>query len=197
MRETPDTRVTVVQHADKERTPGDPGLSRLGRAQAAHVAARLATERIDVLWSSPLRRARETAAPIAASSGQPVLEDERLSERMNWTGLLPIEDFLADWQRATADRTYAPRLGDSSQVAGARFADAVRSAARDHPGEHAVLVTHGGVTVDGLRTLVGDETLSDIFPGWAAGVPACGLTTLRVSDPGVRLLAVADTAHLP
>jgi probable phosphoglycerate mutase len=41
----------------------DPELSEAGQAQAHHLAAYLSTERIDAVYSSPLRRALETAAP--------------------------------------------------------------------------------------------------------------------------------------
>lgn len=49
------------------RSVDDPGLTELGHRQAAAVAARLAGLRVDRLLVSPLVRARETAAPIAAA----------------------------------------------------------------------------------------------------------------------------------
>ncbi len=47
----------------------DPGLNDLGRAQAAAIAPRLIAAGAE-LFSSPLRRARETAAPVEAALGQ-------------------------------------------------------------------------------------------------------------------------------
>ena len=44
----------------------DPELTAAGRAQADAVADRLAAERIDAIYVSPLRRTAETAAPLAA-----------------------------------------------------------------------------------------------------------------------------------
>ncbi|MGK2948889.1 MAG: phosphoglycerate mutase family protein, partial [Acidimicrobiales bacterium] len=54
--------VLVVQHGEKVRAAGDPGLTKLGHQQAATVAAWLSEGRGDIasIWSSPLRRARET-----------------------------------------------------------------------------------------------------------------------------------------
>ncbi|MFM8973933.1 MAG: histidine phosphatase family protein [Actinomycetota bacterium] len=64
-----------IRHAEPERiesgsgVPADPALTAAGRAQAERLAAWLAGEQIDVVYASPQRRARETAAPIAAAHG--------------------------------------------------------------------------------------------------------------------------------
>lgn len=64
------TSVIVVQHGDKERHPGDPGLTASGRSQAAATAAWLAeSETPSALYSSPIRRAVETAGTIAEALG--------------------------------------------------------------------------------------------------------------------------------
>jgi broad specificity phosphatase PhoE len=55
-------------------------LDEAGRAQALELAERAAAHRFAVLWSSPLLRARETAAAIARRTGLEVREDERLAE---------------------------------------------------------------------------------------------------------------------
>jgi probable phosphoglycerate mutase len=54
----------------------DPGLTPLGAAQAAVTARRLATETIDAIYVSPLRRSQETAAALADRLGiQPITVD--------------------------------------------------------------------------------------------------------------------------
>ena len=45
--------------------PADPELSDAGHEQARHLAAYLRSETIHALYASPMRRARETAAPVA------------------------------------------------------------------------------------------------------------------------------------
>jgi phosphohistidine phosphatase len=72
----------VVRHAHAD--PGDPDelrpLSACGREQAQALAERLAADAGPVLVvSSPLLRARETAAPIARAAGAELRVDERLS----------------------------------------------------------------------------------------------------------------------
>ena len=98
------TTIYLVQHAEKERVPGDPGLTELGRGQAAVTAGWLQRMELHALYSSPLRRAQETAEPIARVTGLPVQLDSRLRERWNWDGTQPFDAFLADWDRSTQDR---------------------------------------------------------------------------------------------
>jgi len=52
-----------IENADGR--PADPPLSEVGREQALLMARWLARERIDRLYSSPMQRALETAAPLA------------------------------------------------------------------------------------------------------------------------------------
>ena len=74
-------RLIVVRHA--EAAPGDPDETRpltpAGQDAARALGERLAGERIDVILTSPLLRARETAEAIARSSQAPVEIDERLA----------------------------------------------------------------------------------------------------------------------
>lgn len=58
----------------------DPGLSTLGHNQAARAAKDLETASISTLISSPLRRAQETAAPLANRLGKLVDIDTRVAE---------------------------------------------------------------------------------------------------------------------
>jgi phosphohistidine phosphatase len=74
-------RLFVVRHA--EAAPGEPDdlrpLTEAGRAAARALGATLAAEGIECVLSSPLLRARETAAEIARASGAPLEIEERLA----------------------------------------------------------------------------------------------------------------------
>ena len=87
------TLIYLVQHGDKERLAGDPGLTELGHGQARATARWLQGSGLQALFSSPLRRARETAAAIAAATGLPVQLDSRLRERLNWDGTQTFDSF--------------------------------------------------------------------------------------------------------
>ncbi len=193
--------VLVLQHAEKVRSSGDPGLTDLGRAQAAHAAGWLKrTQRVSAVWSSPLRRARETAEPLAAAFSHPIRTDRRLSERMNWDDedVLSLEEFLAEWQSASADRLYHPRVGDSSTEASDRFIEAIFDITTSAPNLSCiVVVAHGGVTVDALRTLIGDDVLDEQAPELISnGVPCCAITRLRVQRRDLTVAALPSTSHM-
>lgn len=192
--------VLVVQHGEKVRSAGDPGLTEVGHRQAATVARWLAENRPDVgaIFASPLQRARETAAPIAAALGLVVKTDPRFRERMNWgdDSSISLDEFLTEWQRATHDRFYQPLVGDSSNDASARFIDALVDLEQDEA-DVIVVVAHGGVTVDALRTIAGDASVSEANIDLISdGVPSCAITQLRVSRGTVTVIDYPSTDHL-
>jgi broad specificity phosphatase PhoE len=59
-----------------------------------------------------------------------------------------------------------------------------------------VAVTHGGVTIDLLRTLLGDESLPALL--LRDGIPACALTTIQINEPNhdqdMQVTAMAEIA---
>ncbi|MEV4509315.1 histidine phosphatase family protein [Dactylosporangium sp. NPDC049525] len=180
--------VYLVRHAEKRSEPGDPGLTERGGWQAAQTALWLSGVGLHAVYSSPLCRAWQTAAPIARATGLDVRRDERLRERMNWDGVEPIEDFLAAWSRCVRDRDFVPRMGDSSRQAGARLHAFLQDRV-DEPGAVAA-VTHGGVTADLLRTLVGDDRVpAEVVHH---GIPSCAITVLD----GSTVVDVARMDHL-
>ena len=119
-----ETTVIIVQHGEKRKEPGDPALTARGERQAAACARVLADRRVAAVYTSPLRRAFDTARPIGLAVGTKVAVVPALRERMNWSPDcgLDLTAFLAEWERATADRSYQPAVGDSSGTAGDGFA---------------------------------------------------------------------------
>lgn len=90
-----------------------------------------------------------------------------------------------------------PPSGDSSRRAAERMLEALADIANRHRGEVVVVVTHGGVTVDLLRTLLGDETVGSITPNLLmAGVPSCALTTLTRLGEAWSVDRIASVEHL-
>jgi broad specificity phosphatase PhoE len=182
------TLIYLVQHGDKERAAGDPGLTALGTRQAAVTARWLQERGLRALYSSPLRRARETAAPVASATGLSVQLETRLRERLNWDGSQTFGAFLADWGRSTRDRDFVLGNGESSRSAGERMR-AFLAGLTGRPGPIAA-VSHGGATTDLLRTLLGDDALSPQLLD--QGIPACAITTLD----DLAVAGIASIAHL-
>ena len=105
--------IFLVRHGEAAASWGqspDPGLSKLGREQAADAAQVLLPE-LDsdsLLISSPLLRARETAEPLASALGFPVREDSAFSE-------IPAPVPLPrrqDWLRGFMQQQWQEQPGD-------------------------------------------------------------------------------------
>jgi len=152
------TTLILARHGETEwnrdgRFQGhaDPPLNETGRTQARQLAATLADEPIDAIYSSDLRRAHETAQIVAASKGIDVVVDPDLRERDvgEWSGLtMPeIEERYPDELRRFRDEGVS--VGETREALAERVLAAVRRIAEAHPNGHVLVVTHGGA----LRTL--------------------------------------------
>ncbi|WP_051450151.1 histidine phosphatase family protein [Actinospica robiniae] len=180
--------VYLIQHAEKLREPGDPGITELGRAHATLTGAWAQRTGIRRVYCSPLRRSWQTAQVIADAVDVQPVQDGRATERMNWDGTVPFAHFSAEWARTVEDRAYTPSNGDSSHAAASRLLALVREVGMtDSP---AAIVTHGGVTVDLLRTLLEDTVIADSL--LTTGVPSCAITTLNRTTAA----SVASVEHL-
>lgn len=123
-------------------------LSDAGREMAAAVARRFAADGVPVgrVVASPLQRAQETAAPIAAAFGLSVDTDERLIEAWNlWEGS-PLQsgpkDFIhpRNWWRLR--NPWRPSWGEPYKEQAERMWAAIRDAAAATPDKDTVLVSH-------------------------------------------------------
>src|SRR5207244_9456693 len=122
--------ITFVRHGETAHNAGgrlqgraDVELSARGLEQVARLATRLATYEIAGVYSSPLRRARQTAMAIAAVAGCEVEVDDRLIELDygDWDGR-PLGEIGPDaWAAWRADPSFAPPGGESLQVVTARI----------------------------------------------------------------------------
>jgi 2,3-bisphosphoglycerate-dependent phosphoglycerate mutase len=89
-------RHALPQRIENASGPADPQLDEVGHGQAALMAAYLAQEQIDEIWASPMRRAQQTADPLAAHFGQSIHTDDRLAEydKLDPT-YIPVEELKA------------------------------------------------------------------------------------------------------
>jgi len=126
----------------------DPPLNRTGRAQAVDLSAALMAEQLSAVYSSPLRRALETAEVLAASHGlEPVpVDDLREVDVGSWSGLTRAEveeRFPAQFAR-WLDYGQGWEDGETYEEMGRRAVDALLLLAAAHDGERVLAVTHGG-----------------------------------------------------
>jgi broad specificity phosphatase PhoE len=148
------TKVLLVRHGATEwnhtkRAQGhaDIELDEEGRQQARHVANELAGYDIAAVYSSDLKRALDTAAPIAAAHRVGVTADPAFREidQGEWEGL-HVDEIRRRWPELWGPaRHYCARPGGESpqEVRERALAGLARVAAR-HPGATVVVVSHGG-----------------------------------------------------
>jgi broad specificity phosphatase PhoE len=148
---------TAWNHAGRIQGHQDVGLDETGHAQAAAVAPAMAALAPAYVWSSDLRRTRETVAPVAAACGIEATYDARLRE----FGFGPYEGLdHATLAERDPESHAALRRGDYDQVTHAEPTAEVRArmlaALRDLLGhldadQTALAVSHGAA----LRLAVG------------------------------------------
>jgi broad specificity phosphatase PhoE len=160
---------------------------------AAKRGARREARRIAAVYSSPLERARETAAPIAAAVGCDVRVDDGLLELDvgTWTGLeLKAATKRPEW--ATIQRYpsgFAFPDGESFLAMQARVVATLDRLRTAHPGETIVAVSHA----DPIRAAVAHAmgTHLDLFQ--RVVISPCSLTAIAYGDGGPMVLTVNTT----
>ena len=160
------TEIHLVRHAAHDRlgrvlTGRMTGvrLGPEGRAQADRLAGHFADMELAAVYSSPMERALETAAPIGERSGRPVeiLAAANEIDFGDWAG----QDFEAlardpRWTHWNAARSIARTPGGETMLAvQARMVGAVERIGAAHPHGRVVLVSHGDVLKAGLAYYLG------------------------------------------
>ena len=126
----------------------DPPLNETGRAQAAELAAVLAGIQLAAVYSSPLRRALETAELVAATHGVDPVPIDALREVDvgSWQGLTRAEVGVRFPEQLSRWFDYAQGWedGESYEEMGRRVVSALLELAAAHEGQRILAVTHGG-----------------------------------------------------
>ncbi len=134
---------------------GNPQLTDVGQAQAAAAAARLARSGAEVVVSSPLSRARQTAEAVAAALGLDVEVEEgfRETDFGDWEGYT-FADIRQKWPRELdawlASSAVAPPFGESFDATTTRVRQARDRVLVRHGGKKVVVVSH----VSPIKTLL-------------------------------------------
>lgn len=175
-----ETVLFLVRHGEAEQNvrrildsfPGNPafGLTETGKEQVRRSAEAIAREGIDFLFSSPLRRTRETAEAIAeVCGGVPVNFDDRLRETDfgTWSGRL-ADDFWAEYPdpKMRADGNGDEGLEGYCSMR-RRLADFLNDVLSGNEGRRIAVVSHGDPLEQLHGLLVGDDigaTLSGWYP---------------------------------
>ena len=126
----------------------DPPLNATGRAQAVDLSVTLMAEELAAVYSSPLRRAYETAEVVAASHGlEPATVDAlREVDVGSWSGLTraEIEQQFPEQYARWLDYGQGWEDGETYEQMAERVVAALLELASGHDGGRVVAVTHGG-----------------------------------------------------
>ena len=188
----------LVRHAlpvrrEVESGAADPDLSVEGLEQARHFAEYMALEHIDAMYSSPMRRAMQTAEPLARIKGMtPVVVDGVAEWDKDSNEYIPVEELKRTndprWQEMVAG-------GWNSHEDRAEFNERVNTSletiVRDNPGGRVVVTCHGGVINAYLAGVLGLSEDQFFYPNYTS------IHRIAASSKGHRsILSVNETSHL-
>lgn len=199
------TRILAVRHGETTwnrdtRIQGhtDIDLNDLGRWQAGRLAQALRDESIAAVYSSDLKRARDTAQAVADVHDLPVHAHFGLRERAfgrfeghTWDELelhYPAETLA--WRKRMPD--FAPPGGETLLQLRERVIQTVLSLAERHPGEQILVVAHGGV----LDVLYRAATRLELQAPRTWQLANAGVNRLLWSPEGLALVGWGDVRHL-
>jgi probable phosphoglycerate mutase len=191
--------ITVIGGEDRFAGDIDVPLSDTGREQAQALGARLAAERLDAVYASPLGRALETARLVAAPHGREVIPRAELREisHGHWEGKTRAEVeklYPLEYTRWESDPfSFAPAGGETGLAVTARALPALLEIVATHP-EHSVLVVSHKATI---RLLI--SALLGFDPRSYRDRLKCRPASLSILDFGdstrARLALFNDTSH--
>jgi len=155
--------IYVVRHGETDSNKArklmgqriDEPLNAEGVAQANALAEELRMEKFDVIFTSPLRRARQTAEMVANRIGAPIMERKELLERdfgslsgHSWEEMSKgVASGSVDFQSKDLEQNYdyRPYGGESVEDVKARFLHFLDDVRRDYAGKKVLIVAHGGI----------------------------------------------------
>jgi probable phosphoglycerate mutase len=172
-------------------------LSPRGLEEAERLVERLAGVPVDAIWTSPLERCRETAAPLARSRGlAPVAHPGLLEvDYGDWSGRSIAQVRRTRLWRAVMLAPSAVRFpgGESLLEVQSRMVDATAALVERHPGGTVVAVSHA----DPIRLLVAHLVGAHADHLQRITIDTASITAFALADGTVpRLLTVNHTADL-
>ncbi|HDV4624927.1 TPA: histidine phosphatase family protein [Bacillus anthracis] len=141
------TTIYFVRHAHSTYTKEERErpLSEKGHCDAENVTSLLKDKHIDVVISSPYKRAVQTVQGIANTYHVSIEIEEGLRERL--LSSEPIADFNDAIENVWEDWSFAYEGGESNDVAQRRAVICMQSILKKYKGKNIVIGTHGNIMV--------------------------------------------------
>lgn len=189
---------TEVNRLGNIQGVGPAPLNETGRTQAVRLARALRADAPFVLYSSPLRRALETAQAVAEHTRAEIVQDDGLIEMDvgEFEGLSGSQlrerfpEVMRMWDQDAA-HTVMPG-GESLSDVRARAWQAVKRLAERHPSETVLAVTHN-FTIQAIICTALGMPLNNFR---RLRVDLASITRLDVSIDRVTQVSINETSHL-
>ncbi len=191
------TEIALIRHGHAVRINGDyikAPLTEIGQQQAQATGNFFfpPAHKLAALYTSPLRRTRETAEAIGTLLGLPISEQLGVQEVRNrelpilvaleFLSLFdPVEDYL---DRHVGQAINWPIEGRVSKV--------ILELVAKHPDSKVGVVTHSGIISSVLSWCLPEER----WKWWRYTVGNCSITKVLFTGQQVKVLAIDDTTHL-
>jgi 2,3-bisphosphoglycerate-dependent phosphoglycerate mutase len=191
----------LIRHAlpiRRELTEGraDPELSADGLKQAEHLGKYLASEHLDAVYASSMRRAKETAQPLIAHRDLELqIEPDVAEYDKDSPEYVPVEELRATndprWQ-AMRDGKWEMGAEDQATFR-TRIIAGIERIVTNHPGQRVAVVCHGGVINAYLAMLLGlpSDIPGFFYPNYTS------IHRVAAASSGQRsLVTINETSHL-
>lgn len=156
-------KIYIVRHGETDSNKAgklmgqriDESLNAEGLKQARKLAEDLALDKFDVIFSSPLKRAVETAKIISDKMRVPVVHRKNLMERdfgnlsgRSWDEMLKgVGPEITDFRSKDFEQSYnyRPYGGESVEDVKKRFLEFIEELKKDYSDKKVLIVAHGGI----------------------------------------------------
>lgn len=192
--------IILIRHAipvrrELETGIADPELSPAGVRQSELLAQYLSSETLDALYASPMRRAQETAAPIAESLSLGVSIVDGVAEfDRNSEWYVPVEELKAAndprWHELISGQWSG--TDESEKEFSERVVDSIENIIANHSGQRVAVVCHGGVINTYIASILGLGSQRGFFyPNYTS------IHRIAAARSGERsVVTLNETSHL-
>lgn len=198
-------RLIILRHGETEwnreekfRGMADLPLTENGLQQAGHAARRIAELKPTVIYSSPLRRALQTAEAVGKAAGLPVHREEGLKDidYGTWQGL-SLPEAYNKYRKAYLQWLHSPQLvefprGESLPIVQDRVKKLLKFIDENHKDDAILFVTHKVVCKVLVLTLLG----ADLSHFWQIKQDVAAINVFDKRNVFLMAWAINETCHL-
>ena len=176
-------------------------LNENGRESAIEAGKTLANTHIDLAFSSPLKRAKETAELVLAGRDIPIIEDKRIEEicfgicegmRGRDENGQPVGCFAEFF--AHPEQYQAPENGEDAKMLCARtwnFLEDITT--REELQDKSILIATHGAALQSMMLWVNKQPICDF---WKSGLKKnCSVTKVEVKDGQIKVLEEGEKQY--